>query len=455
MIKGQINSPIKNPVKTSEPLFFAASFLFCALLYLPAINGQPIWDDLAYWIYSPDMKVSFWSLWSFSWPLSVAAQKLILGLFGEHYVFYHLINLGLHFANSFLVYRVARRLAWPRPLWIFLLFLFHPANVISVAWMIQIKTLLCFLFTLVSFFFFDRGLRGSKWMLLALLFFILALLSKSSAVTVPLLFFIYASGKVSLKKWLWAIPLFALSLFAAYLMLTRSLTTSGENAAAPVQKTLIDGPLILQTSKYYFWHTILPLENSPIKGRAPQAIQFFDTAHLVFAAAVLFFFWGAPIAWYLIGGYILLIPFFGFVYAPYMSFTWVSDQHLYLALPVFLTFWMMLLEKVTPRVSNVICGAVLIFFVFKTAQATRFFANEDVFYSESLRADPGNVIAAFNYATTMAYHDKTDHALEIANSIHEMALRDPDIKSQKHFDELEALRKKLIEFQIYKKQKNH
>ncbi len=442
---------IEREAEIFEPLFLIASFTLCFLLYLPAIHGGPIWDDLYYWFNNSEMKLSLWEIWRyFSWPFSVSAQKIILENWGENYIYYHLLNIGLHLTNSFLVYGLAKKLHWPKPRWIFLLFLLHPANVISVAWMIQFKTLLCFLFAILSFLFFEKGLRNPRWMPAAVILFILSLLSKSAAITLPVLFFIYSYQKISFRKRLWYIPLFVVSLAAAVTLLNRNPPPS---AAPSAKKAPIDFALLAQTTKYYFWHSLMPLENAPVKGHAPRAIQPVNLTHVVFAAAVLVFFWRTTLVWYLFSGYILLLPFVGLVFAPYMNVTWVSDQHLYLALPLLLAFWVMLFERLSSRISTVLCTILLGLFIYKTAETTPYFANEDTFYRESLKADPGNVIIAFNYASILAYQDKTERALEIAEATHAWAQRFPEIKLDKHYDEIEGLREKLIEFEAFKKQK--
>jgi hypothetical protein len=438
---------------SSDCFFLIASLLFCFFLYLPGLNGKPIWDDLAYWIHNPDMHLPIWKFWTtFAWPLSISAQKIILDSFGDHYLIYHLINLSLHFINSFLVYRLAKILDWPKPRWIFLLFLVHPANVISVAWMIQLKTLLCFIFAILSFFFFEKGLKENKWFYLTLLFFILSMLSKSSSITLPILFFIYGYHRIPLKKWLWCLPFCAIALGGGYALL-RTQPISEVSAQYRNSKPVT----VVQTSRYYFLQTLFPLENAPIKGRAPTALQISDAAAFIFLVALMIVFWRKRLArdlgWYLIGGFVLLIPFLGFIFAPFMTITWVSDQHLYLALPVFLAFWMMLFERIAPRFATLIAGGLLIFFVIKTVETVPSFVNEDNFYTASLNADPGNVIIAFNYANTLAYHDHTDKALEIANGIHELAQASPVLQADKHYSEIEALRLQLISFQAYKKQK--
>lgn len=435
--------------KRLEPLFFPVAFFVCTLVYLPALNGQPIWDDLAYWVYNPEMNYSFLKIWQeFSWPLSMSVQKIMLALFGENYWIDHALSLLLHFANSYLVYRLAKKLDWPRPHWLFLLFLFHPANVISVAWMIQIKTLLCFLFATLSFFAFERGLREKKWLAAAFILFGLSMLSKSASIVVPILFFFYAYKKIAERKWLYVIA----ALFSVFCSWEgeKLLTSPTTQNVAASHQSFDRIRTIAKTTRFYFWQSVLPLNTAPVKGRAPAELHALDFATPVILVAAVWTLGISSALPTLLSGMLLLIPFLGFVYAPFMAITWVSDQHLYLALPFLLAAWIFILNRVPTHFGTAILAVILFLFIGKTAATTPDFSNEDRFYRASLEADPGNVVMAFNYANTLAYHDRTDEAYKIATGLHERAEREPELKSAANYQDIEALRMKLIEFRNYK-----
>jgi hypothetical protein len=436
---------MKSFTKIELMLILVAS-LVCGALYWPALTGQPIWDDLVYWIYSPEMKMGYLDYWRFlfSWPLSFTVQKFMLENFGENYLAYHLLSFGLHVLNSGLLYWTAKRLNWPAPIWIFLLFLFHPANVISAGWMIQIKTLLCFLFAILSFAAFERGFQNPRWMCTAVLLFVMAMLCKASAVALPLLFLAYAYPRAPKRALAWGAPLILAAGIGAAVIVARN---TDVDAASIRAGNIFE--LSAQTAPYYFWKTVLPLENAPIKGRSPAGLNWLWPLAAMFG--LIFFARKSTYLVYVGAGFVMLLPFLGLVLAPYMSFTWVSDQHLYLALPFFLVFWVSLFAR-RPRWTNAIGLALLAVFAFKVRQTAEFFSDEDRFYRESLRADPGNVIAAFNYANTLAHADRTDEAFEIADGIHQRSLKENDIATQMQFADLEALRQQLIEFKDYKAQ---
>ena len=111
---------------------------------------------------------------------------------------FHAACLALHVANVLLVFallrRVLPRLTSSPPAvtdWAAgagaLLFAVHPVQVESVAWISEMRGLLAGLFSLLALLTYVRSEDGRRWYGLATLCFALALLSKPSAVAVPLL----------------------------------------------------------------------------------------------------------------------------------------------------------------------------------------------------------------------------------------------------------------------------
>lgn len=433
----------------NEKWLIGAAFLLCAALYWPALSGLPVWDDLGYWIHNPDMRLPYSVIWRFfTWPLSTTVQKFMLDFFGENYFAYHLVNLSLHFLNSLFVFAIAKRLNWPKPTWIFLLFLFHPANVGVAGWMIQIKTLLCFLFAALAFMAFDRGLQDRRFMWLAVVLFCLSLLSKSASVTLPVLLLVYAYPRVSRRVLSWCLAFVLVGALCGVIIIARNpkFETTAVRANTRIE-------LIAMTTRYYLAQSIVPLENAPIKGRSRASAGFLDLTVLGVLLAVVFFIRKTTNLIYIVSAYVLLLPFLGIVLAPYMVFTWVSDHHLYLAMPLFLAFWVSLISRLPERIQPVILASLLALFGFKTYRTSWFYHDEDRFYTESLRSDPGNVIAAFNYANTYAYSDQVDKAMAITERIHTLSEKDKSIVSQPRFLEIEKLREQLIAFKKWKQEK--
>jgi hypothetical protein len=134
--------------------------------------------------------------WAFSafyqsnWhPLTWISHMIDVSLFGLAPGPAHLENVALHGINSLLVYLLALALLrnWAASLVVAYLFLAHPLHVESVAWIAERKDLLCAMFFLLSVLAYLRyaARPGPGRYALVACAFVLALLSKPMAVTLP------------------------------------------------------------------------------------------------------------------------------------------------------------------------------------------------------------------------------------------------------------------------------
>ncbi len=134
-------------------------------------------------------------------------------------LFLHLDNLLLHLVNIWLVYWLSCRLFNKRSVALIsaALFAVHPLQVESVAWVSARSNLLSGLFllaALLAYTFYLKKFRPAAYGL-SLLLFIAALLSKASAVVLPVILLLldwYQRRPLSKKMWLEKLPFFALSL---------------------------------------------------------------------------------------------------------------------------------------------------------------------------------------------------------------------------------------------------
>ena len=188
-------------------IFIAAlSALFTFLVYIPSLgNGFVNWDDPSL-IYKNPRFGHLDIIWALTaravgnWhPATILSLELDRLLWGFDPFGYHLTNVILHSLNSFLAgalsYMLCRRVierpgraavaimtAAPA-----LLFGLHPAHVESVAWISERKDVLSSFFILLTFLLYLRyaQTRTVRRYGLCLAAFVLALLSKPMAVSVP------------------------------------------------------------------------------------------------------------------------------------------------------------------------------------------------------------------------------------------------------------------------------
>ena len=168
------------------------------LAYRPAWNGGFLWDDDAYvtnneLLTAPDGLRRIW--FSFDspsqyFPLVYTTFRIERALWGLNPAGYHVVNVLLHVANALLVWRLLARLRVPGAWLAGAIFALHPVQVESVAWITERKNVLMgffFLLTLLVWVEFLDQQTTRRWRLylLALVLYALALLSKTTACTLP------------------------------------------------------------------------------------------------------------------------------------------------------------------------------------------------------------------------------------------------------------------------------
>ncbi|HTL48919.1 MAG TPA: hypothetical protein VL688_12735 [Verrucomicrobiae bacterium] len=256
---------------------------------------------------------------------------------------YHVTNVILHAANGVLVFLLYLAFFRDAPLSFLgaLAFVCHPAQVETVAWISQRKSLLCAFFLILGVLFYNQGAaaeRDRKRTALACVFFVLALLSKATAVIVPLLLLAYDyfyRGTVGKRKGL-LLSLFLLVPATAMVFFTLALypeVLAKFHGTHVVDYVLGQGKTLL----FYAKHAVLPwpqdlvyeglTEIGPgVKERLGLALLGTVVTGLLFAASWRKERYGFWLAWTLL----FLLPVVNVFRVP------VSDRHLYLPLVGFI-----------------------------------------------------------------------------------------------------------------------
>ena len=174
--------------------------LLVFLVYVPVWWARYSWDDSLLITANPCVvgPLGLKEIWTTNaadiCPLTITTFWVEHALWGVRPLPYHLANVVLHGASTFLLWRVLRDLRIPGAWLGAAIWAVHPVQVETVVWISETKNTLSAVFFLLTIFFFIKGQRAknngqgelSSWSeMLTLLCAILAMTSKSSTVILP------------------------------------------------------------------------------------------------------------------------------------------------------------------------------------------------------------------------------------------------------------------------------
>ena len=339
-------------------------------IYSPTFHGDWHWDDdqlltknlSVQHRVSPDPAVppnhlaTLAKLWFHPsgadfFPLSYTALWLQWPLYGLTSTGYHATTIGLHILGSLLLWALLARMRIPGAWLAGLLFAVHPVCVESVAWVSETKNTLSlplFLTSCLCWVAQDDESNGDRrrWLYgFSILFFLLAMLAKTSMVALPVVLLLHAwwkRGRVTRQDLVLTAPFFSISLLLGVITCVYQWTGAIGDEKIPVggiaSRLATAGMAIL----FYLKQILVPLGLLPIYPRwevdPPKAWQFL--AWPVIVAGVALFWhsrgsaerpgWGRH-AGFAFGFFLLMVaPVLGFVTISYMRITWVADHFIYL-----------------------------------------------------------------------------------------------------------------------------
>lgn len=183
-------------------------FIIYFLVNIGLLNNYPFSIDHEYWLtkvrHIPNPLYSWlpWSPYYKSWPLTYTILWTYLKVFGESVVYLRFFNLIIHFLNFLVFHNIVKKMdgikKYTRPL--SLLFLFAPVSVLTISWGFQIKTLLAVLFLLlaVNKCYSKNAFKSRDHILIFLLFF-LSLMSKVVAILFPIYYLFHFKKEIKSK----------------------------------------------------------------------------------------------------------------------------------------------------------------------------------------------------------------------------------------------------------------
>lgn len=191
------------------------------------------WDDAEYILHNPDIRGingTHFKAWFSGYyvgnyhPLTMLSYAIDYAMGGLQPFIYHFTSILLHLANACLVYAFFSKLQQQKTvaLAVALLFALHPSQAESVSWVAERKTVLCGFFSLLAMLQYQGYVRQpvGKNMLLLVLFSACAMLSKGTAVVLPITFLAIdlwlERGLNHRSVWIEKAPLFAMALIVGF-----------------------------------------------------------------------------------------------------------------------------------------------------------------------------------------------------------------------------------------------
>lgn len=403
-------------------------FLLVFAIYWPALRGQFVWDDQLLIDRNPLVKgdLNLATIWfRTDFPLSMVALWAQWLLWGDVPTGYHIVNVVLHAINALMVWRLLAQLrvsgAWLGAL----LFAVHPICVASVAWISELKNTLSLLFFLLSLSWYlkceTRDSDFRKWYWLSLSAFVLALLSKTSTIMLPVVLLGCAwwqRGQLSRQDLLRTGPYFALSLAFGLMSIWFQKHQASAGISLQTEDFFERLALAARAVWFYLSKAVLPVNLSLMyprwEGGSGSAIAWLLLILLCLAFAV---FWKFRRGWgrhglFALGFFVVnLFPVLGFFDMYYLAISRVSDHFLYIpVIAVTATAGAATGSFLRPQGLKCVVPALIAALSILTVQRARVFADEEKLWNDTLAKNPAAWLAHNNMGVILAKENKTAEA---------------------------------------------
>lgn len=343
---------------------------------------------------------------------------------------FHFTNILFHTANAILIFMVLMLLFKNNQASFVgtLFFLLHPLQMESVAWISEFRGILAVFFSLISIYILIKNIAKFESLkaflfscsfLLATLFYLLALLSKPSAVVLPfvMLILIWAFYNTQFKIALKAIFIWLLLFIPILLLTSSSQTNEIMSFIVPVAQRPF---LATYSIAFYIYKTVLPFNLSACYGITPELIVKsweMYVAFVIIAGTFLFLFFKR--AKYKIAftsfSIILfsLLPVIGLVTFYYQRYSNVADRYMYFGM-----FGIALLvahlwnSKFKNEYLKYTLGGFLIIASFTSFKQLDTWENEFTMWDNAMKQNPNQFYAAYNRGANYTKVGKSKEAIQ-------------------------------------------
>jgi protein O-mannosyl-transferase len=331
----------------------AAPYLALAVLglvaYIPSLQGEFVFDDNhLYVVHNPVVQADdgLYRIWCTTqpvdfYPLTHSTFWLEWRLWGKETFGYHLVNTLLHIACAILAWRLLKRLGIPGAWLAAAIFLLHPVNVQTVAWISQRKSLLATAFgfgSLLCFLHYDTS-RKRPWYFASLVLCAFAHMGKSSMIMLPVVlagYVLWRRGRLRREDLQDLAPFFIVSLLFGlggwWFMQNRGL-----RGQVMRHENLFGRLATAGWAVWFYWYKLLvPLHLTLIYPKwhvDPWTLMIYVPDLLLILAAAACFYYRKNWGWtFLVGlGFYLItiFPALGFFDVGHFQFSLVADHYQY------------------------------------------------------------------------------------------------------------------------------
>lgn len=490
-MRGKKNRASELAARWMVPVFTA---VVTFITFVPTLQNQFVdWDDYENLVGNQHYRGLGWAQlgWMFTTfhmgpyqPLSWMTYALDYLLWGMNPSGYHLTSLIFHAANAIFFFFVSRRvlvIALPARLeesswkltagaaFAAMTFAVHPLRVESVAWATERRDVVSGFFFLATIYSYLRATSNERdqfayksWLCAAVGAYILSLLGKATAMTLPVILLILdiyplrrldgssRSGwngqhGVLREKILFAVPAAIFAIIA--LMGQQQNSTLKSLGSFSIESRFAQ---TLFGASFYLWKTIVPVQLSPLY-EIPPNFNFWVPAILAGATSTIvvtvglyllkkrwpagLVCWGYSVA--------MLAPVLGIVSTgPQL----VAERYSYLAClswallagGVLLSVLRAASQTCTTLVASVVAAAIVAFFSLLTSRQTTIWRDSGTLWNHVLKLDPNSSIAHYNLAKFLAKRGQQSEA--IAHYREALSIRPEDTDAHNNLGLLLALR---------------
>ncbi len=326
---------------------------------------------------------------------------------------FHAANILSHILSAVLVFGILRMLVaheWAAMLGA-LVFALHPVQVEPIAWVSGFKDALSGLFTLAAIWQYllyatrrQAGEEGRAWQvpyLLATIFFVLAMLSKPSAVTVPIIvgiidLFLFRRSwtEVSGPLWIWLLMALAILVVGRMAQPATALDYIPPLWSRPI--------LAGYAMAFHLYHLVFPIALAADYSKSPDRLMQYEklatlTLWLIPASIIAIgYYYRRTASWIIVAGGVFaaaLLPVLGLLPFDFQYYSSVADRYLYVAMlgPAMVVAYLCS-RYPRPWVAG-IAGLLVITLGILCYRQTEFWRDTQSLFAHTLKVNPRSMVA--------------------------------------------------------------